>query len=68
MKTLDEKMQQREAGFIATVEDIIKQQDCSNRTKAAMIHRQYIKCLVAIEDLVSEAKLETPPGGAVSSN
>lgn len=67
MKNLDEQIEQKESVFIATVEGIISQ-NCCNRTKIALIYRQYIKCLVSIEDLVSAAKLEPLPAGAVSSN
>jgi len=70
MDQLEEHIRQKESAFIATVEGILKQ-GCSNRLKAALINKHYIKCLVAIDDLVSEAKLETPPAheaGAVCSN
>jgi len=70
MEQLEEQIQQKESAFIATVEGILKQSG-SNRTKAALINKHYIKLLVATDDLVSAAKLETPPAGeagAASSN
>ena len=62
MEQLEEQIQQKEAAFIATVAGIIGQSG-SNRTKVALINRQYIKYLVSIDDLVSAAKLQTPPAG-----
>jgi hypothetical protein len=67
MEQLEEQIEQKESAFIATVESIIRQTG-SNRTKIALINRQYIKYLVSIDDLVSAAKLKTPPGGEVSSS
>jgi hypothetical protein len=70
MEQLEAQIQQREATFVAVVEGIAKQ-NSSNRVKAALINKHYIKLLVAIDDLVSAAKLETPPAqeaGAVSSS
>ncbi len=66
MEQLEILIQQKEIAFIATVESIISQHG-SNRTKMAIIHRQYIKCLVAIDDLVGQAKLQTPPAVEVSA-
>ena len=67
MEKLEEQIQQKESAFIGTVEGILSQ-NISCRTKIALIHRQHIRCLVAIDDLVGAAKLETPPGGEVSSS
>ena len=67
MEKLEEQIQQKEAAFIATVEGIINQSG-SNRTKIALINRQYIKYLVSIDDLVSAAKLQTPPAGEASAS
>jgi len=67
MNTLEQAILQRENSFIATVEGILKQ-DCSNRIKMVLINKQYIKCLVALDDLVAEVKLATPPAGEASSN
>jgi len=66
MEQLEILIQQKEIAFIATVESIIAHSG-SDRTKMAMIHRQYIKCLVAIDDLISQAKLQTPPAVEVSA-
>ena len=67
MEKLEEQIQQKEHAFITTVEGILKQ-TCSNRTKIALINRQYIKYLVMIDDLVAEVKLATPPAGKAASN
>ena len=66
MEKLEEQIQQKEAAFISIVEGIIKQ-SASSRAKIAMINKQYIKCLVAIDDLISQAKLQTPPAVEASS-
>lgn len=66
MENLDALIEAKEAAFIATVAGILSQ-NCTNRAKIALIYQQHIKCLVAIDDLVSAAKLQTPPGGEPSS-
>jgi hypothetical protein len=65
MEHLDVQIQQKETAFIATIEGILKQ-NCCNRTKIALVYKQYVKCLVEIDDLVSAAKLQTPPAGEAS--
>jgi hypothetical protein len=67
MEQLEEQIQQKESAYIAIVQGIISQTG-SNRTKIALINRQYIKYLVSIDDLVAEAKLATPPASAASAN
>jgi hypothetical protein len=67
METLEDSIQKRETEFISTVGGILSQ-NCSSRIKMALINKHYIRCLVAIDDLVAEAKLTTPAPSAVSSN
>jgi hypothetical protein len=66
METLQDSIDKAESNYLTTVAGILSQ-NCSNRIKMALINRHYIKCLVAIDDLVAEAKLTTPPAGAVNS-
>ena len=66
METLEEQIQNVEATYLSTVESILKL-NCSNRTKAALIYKHFIKMQVSIEDLVSAAKLQ-PLQSAVSVN
>jgi len=67
MDKLEKLILQKESEFIATVQDIIGQQ-CSSRVQMALIYKAHVRCLVAIDDLVAEVKLATPPAGEASSN
>lgn len=66
MENLDALIEAKEIVFITTVETLLGQ-NCSNRTKIALIYQQYIKHLVAVDDLVSATKLQVSPGGEPSS-
>ena len=67
METLQDSIEKAESNYLTTVEGILGQQS-SSRVKIALIYKAHIKCLVAIDDLVAEAKLATPPAGEASSN
>ena len=67
MEALEEQFQQKENAYLLTV-DSIQKENISNRTKIALIHREYIKYLVAIDNLVEATKLRTPPAIAAGSN
>lgn len=67
MEQLEEQFQQKESAYLFTVESILKE-NISNRTKIALIYREYIKYLVATDNLVSETKLKPQPAGSAGSN
>ena len=67
METLQDSIEKAEANYLTTVAGILSQQVCS-RVKIALIYKAHIKCLVAIDDLVAEVKLATPPAGESSAN
>ena len=67
MEQLEEQFQQKENAYLSTVESIQKE-NISNRTKIALIYREYIRYLVAIDNLVSDTRLKTPPASAAGSN
>jgi hypothetical protein len=60
MDTLENRIQEREKRYLQTVEAILKQ-DSSERTRIALLYREYIKCILAIEDLVADAQFEPSP-------
>ena len=57
MDTLENRIQEREKKYLQTVEAILKQ-DSSERTKIALLYREYIKCVLAIEDMVADQQFE----------
>ena len=57
MDTLENRIQEREKKYLQTVEAILKQ-DSSERTKIALMYREYIKCILAIEDMVADQQFE----------
>ena len=57
MDTLENRIQEREKKYVQTVEAILKQ-DSSERTKIALLYREYIKCVLAIEDMVADQQFE----------
>ena len=67
MEKLEEQIQKIETNYLATVTGIINQ-TCSCRVKMALIYKAHVRSIIAIEDLVAEAKLATPPAGEASSN
>jgi len=67
MEKLEMQIKAEEAEFIHRVEVILTFNHGSNRLKAQLMYKHYIKMQVAIDDLVSAAKLETPPAGEASS-
>ena len=67
MEQLEEQFQQKENAYLSTVDSILKE-NISNRTKIALIYREYIKYLVATDNLVSETKLKPQPAGSAGSN
>ena len=66
MEHLETVIQQKEAEYISKVEAIVKM-NYGNRIKASLINKHYIKLLVEMDDLVSGAKLQTPPAVEVSA-
>jgi hypothetical protein len=67
MEKLEISIQKAESDYLTTVSGILKQ-SCSSRVKIALIYKAHVRCLVAIDDFVAEAKLATPPAGEASSN
>jgi hypothetical protein len=67
METLQTSIEQVESAYLSTVESILKQPGHS-RVKIALIYKAHIKCLVAIDDVIAESKLATPPANAAASN
>jgi hypothetical protein len=68
METLEQQFQQKESAYLSTVDSILKE-NISSRTKIALIYREHIKYLVAIDNLVSETKLKPQqPSSAAGSN
>ena len=67
MEQLEVLIDKQESSFMAKITGILSQ-PCSNRVKVALIYQHYIDCQVAINILVSEAKLKTPPAGEASGN
>lgn len=56
MKKIEEQVQQREAAFIAELQNILKA-NCTNRIKIACLYQAYINCMAKINTIVSEAQL-----------
>jgi hypothetical protein len=67
MEKLEEQIQKAETSYLSTVAGILNQTCCS-RVKMALIYKAHVRCLVAIDDFVAEAKLATPPAGEAGSN
>jgi hypothetical protein len=67
MDKLEEQIQKREEAYLEAVEAILKQKG-TNRTKIALIYRQHIKCILAIEDMVVDAQFEVAPIGMAATN
>ena len=57
MDTLENRIKEREKKYLQTVEAILKQ-DSSERTKIALLYREYIKCVLSIEDMVADQQFE----------
>ena len=64
MGKIEEQIRAREAACIRTIQDIISQEG-TDRVKLQLIYRQYIKCTLAIEDIVIDAQMEGTPAYAV---
>ena len=64
MEKLEEQIRAREAACIRTIQAIINQEG-TDRVKLQLIYRQYIKCTLAIEDIVIDAQMEGTPAYAV---
>jgi predicted patatin/cPLA2 family phospholipase len=62
MDTLENRIQQREKKYLQSVETILKQES-SERTKIALINKEHIRCILAIEDMVADAQFEPAPTG-----
>ena len=60
MDTLESRIQEREKKYLHSVEAILKQES-SDRTKIALINKQHIKCILAIEDMVADEMFEPTP-------
>jgi hypothetical protein len=60
MEQLEIAIRKAEADFIKQVHTILST-NTGTTTKIALIYKQYVRCQVALDDLISEAKLEPKP-------